>query len=447
MFVWILRALTSITLGLVFFLSLVLLLVSSVASALTDGSKIADSLSDQDVYGRIYSEVLTPDIVGKHRKQIFGEGVVLSSAELHQVLRRVALPTYAKEQTELNLNLFAYFLASEQISLHQYLDLGEFRKGLAPAMTDLVRERDYAALQKTSPSLKPQLLANNAVDRYFSGVGRALESIVTGGDISTLPADLTGLTGSQTGEIFDKLMESLHSNANVERPYKRSLREAEPDLRRAFTTGGTSDLLAQATSILAKLDAKTADENVQRHLDYQGRLDLVPLLAGDVLDTNEEQLQESARNFRQGVRFASGWVRNIAIALVVLTLAAAIVMYRKSPAELMRWLCWTLILSGAASLALVLLAYLTIPNAVEALVYEHLSRSDGLISAFAPLASALADTLIKGWIAGLIWLAALPLAAGAALWAVLAVWSRRQGARAKSWHSHLAPDDRASMNG
>ena len=444
MLVWILRALTSIILGLVLCLSLVLLLVSSSAIALTDGNNIVISLSDQDAYDRIYTEVLTPETVEKHREQLFGDGLVLSSEELHEVLQTAAPPGYIREQMELNLGLLSSFLESELHSPELYLELDGYLEALAPAMAAVVQTRDYAVPPIADALQTRQPVGPDAAEWYVELAGQALEAILTGKETPALPRDLEGLTESQTLEMFGGLMETLDTSTRLSQPYRESLKKAESDLRRAFVKGGAPDLLARATKVAVELDAKIAEDNIRRQLDHQGRLELVPLLARDALGISEKQLRESARGYRRTIHSNLERLRIAALGLVLLTLAAAVTTYRRSPATLLAWLRWTMNLAGVGTLGLALLTYLVLPGVMAGWIYDNLRQAEGLVPAFALLASEVAAALVRERIAALTWIAVLPLAAGIALWLSGKYLAKRDKTRADGLAADLALDEGSS---
>lgn len=426
MAVWILRAFSSIILGFAIFLSLGVMLISFGASRLTQATLHASSLANGHAYSRLYSEVLSPEIIEEHREEIFGRGVILTSAELFQALQTAAPPEYLQSQVELNLEMFSSFLDSDTSDLELYLEAESFLERLPSAMEVSIQQRVYFTDAEVAPPLSRQLASPSTAARSASELSQTLESVLTGQEVSTALPDLTGLADNQAPVVFDRSMATLYSNSKVEQRYRDTLNNAEPELRRAFITGGTGHFLMMVTKTAVSLDIESAKSNAQRRIDEQGRLDIVPIAAAQVFKTDEAGFQETAQQYRHSLKIAQSWSRIFAGTLALLALAAAVSMYRTSPGRLVRWLYWTLILTGVGAMALVSLAWLVVPGTVEILVYERLQMEGSPYSASGPLASEIAAASVRAAVASIFWQASLPLVAGIFVWIVTKGWNRRR---------------------
>lgn len=426
--VWILRAFVSVILGVSVFLVLVVLLALTAVSGIANSDTYTKPLADADAYRRLYSEVLTPSTIDRYRVDLLGDRAIISSEELVQLLAEVAPPEYLKEQVEMNLDLVESFASGDSESLELYLQIEGPLQRVGPAVASVVERRidENLSVSQSSSSLDDS--EETSSDRHVDEITSALETLLSGDNTSASLSEITGLTEGEILDVFDRSIDSILSNRDVDPRHRQSLRESRPALRQTFAEGNFREFLLHATRLAAEAATDLALAKVRAHLDDQGRLDLVPLLAGEALGTSEAQLQETARKLRQSIRSALVWARNVALGVALLALAVAVSMYWKSPAGLVKWLYWTLILAGAGALGLLLLAYLVLPNALEVLVYESLRQEGNPISAFGPLASEVAASVVKSRISGLVWVPALPLVAGLALWIVGTGWTRRKAA-------------------
>ena len=423
MSVWILRSALSVLLGFAVFLALMLFLFFTVGKGLMDDDIYVEALEERGFYERFYSEALTSEFIEELLKNITGNSTILSLEELPGLIQTVAPPDYLKGQVEANLLLLASFSSGNSDTLELHLELNELLEGLVPSMVNLVARRIEGA-----PVLPPAqltiLAAGSSHDKYTAEITTALETLLAGKQVSTSISDLTGLSENELLDIFDRSVEEILENPAVDQRYRDSLREAESELRQTFVSGNTRDFLTQAakTAAVPAIDAALAE--FRSELDDQGRLDLVPLLAEEVFDVDENELQNRAQRWRDRVLNFLNWTRNISIGILVLATAIMLSIYWKSMGGFLKWLCWTLMLSGATALALLALAYLVLPGIVERQLQGQLLDILPEFSGTGVLAGEVAVSIALNQLKSLIWIAAAPLVAGAILWTVSPVLSR-----------------------
>ncbi len=423
MSVWILRSALSVLLGFAVFLALMLFLFFTVGKGLMDDDIYVEALEERGFYERFYSEALTSEFIEELLQTITGNSTILSLEELPGLIQTVAPPDYLKGQVEANLLLLASFSSGNSDTLELHLELNELLEGLVPSMVNLVKRRIERAPVLPAAQLTI-LAAGRPGDQYTAEITTALETVLAGKQVSTSVSDLTGLSKNEVLDIFDRSVEEILENPAVDQRYRDSLREAESELRQTFVSGNTRDFLTQAakTAAVPAIDAALAD--FRSELDDQGRLDLVPLLAEEVFDVDENELQNRAQRWRDRVLNFLNWTRNIAIGILVLATAIMLSIYWKSMGGFLKWLCWTLMLSGATALALLTLAYLVLPGIVERQLQGQLLDILPEFSGAGVLAGEVAVSIALNQIKSLIWIAAAPLVAGAILWTVSPVLSR-----------------------
>ena len=430
MLLWIIRVLLSFALGLVVFLALAVLLLSMGAGKLLSGDLYAKVLEDRNVYERVYVEVLTPQAMEKVRPRLDDPLTLLTGEELVELTRAVAPPEYLKGQVEANLDLVDIFFAGESDSLAIYVDLARPLDRIGPAIAGVVEPRIYgepgqAARSSSrriyrpptvrsldSPTEEPHLTKYD----YASEIEAAMESVLTGGAVSTTISELTGLTQGEALEVFDRSADAILVNERVNPQYRESLRDARPTLREAFTSGTTHDLLSTAIEAAAKpaLDLVLADTRAM--LDEEGQLNLVPPLAEDFLGKSEPELQASLRASRDSIEDLLFWGRALPVLAIALAVALAAVVFWGRRRAFYRWLYLTLIMSGGALFAITLVAYFTVPAGVERAVVEVLEGTVEVLPGLPFLMSDVAAAIASEQLGRLVWLSAVPAVAGAGLW-------------------------------
>ena len=123
MWYWISKVVLSLAMGLAIFFSLLLLTFYVGISRALDAQVYAQALADQDAYARIYSEVLTAELIGDLNREFFEETPLVLPEDVWALAVAVAPPSYLQGETEGNLNRAFSYLDGEADSLDLYLDL------------------------------------------------------------------------------------------------------------------------------------------------------------------------------------------------------------------------------------------------------------------------------------------------------------------------------------
>lgn len=430
MILWVVRALLSFALGLAFFLALAVLLLTVGASNLFSGTFYARALNNQNFYERIYDEALTPEAMDGVRPHLADRLTLLTSEELAGLVQTVAPPEYLKGEMEANLELLDAFLDGESDSLAIYVDLGQPMDRLAPAIAAIVEPRisgepgHVADPSSQDPARSPAVGAPGSLpettqltlDEYAAEIEVAMESGLTGGEVSTTVSNLTGLTEAEVLRIFDRSTDAIVANEAINLRYRESLNEARPLLREAFASGTTYDLLSAAMVAAGEPAIELALADTRSRLDEKGRLKLVPLLAEEVMGTSESELQAYLQASRDSLAVLISWGRALPLLTLALAIALAVTVFWGKKGALYRWLYLTLTVSGGALFAITLVAYLTAPAAVERGVVALLESTVGILPGLPPLLSDVAVAIASDLLGRMVWLSGVIALAGAALW-------------------------------
>ena len=475
MFLWILRGLASVFTGLVVFVSLLLLLASAGAMSILDAETYLNALDEVNVYQRIYSEVLTPEILEEFREALFVDPEFLSSEDIGGLLPRLAPPAYLQSQVESNATLMDEYLSGESSTLKLYLQLDGPLDRLEAEIVEIVGQRIEEAPARDSNETNETDetrtflagVAGSAQGQYADETSDTIESLMTGENIPTSVlnrmglteaevaaiesllteerilaeesglsresiltsvSNRTGLTEAEVLDVFNRSVATVIENQGVDQRFRDALREAEPELRQIFATGDTKAFISQATHTVVAPAVEIAVDDLNIRLDEQGRVDLVALLAEEVMEVEESQLQDTAREWRDRLITALFWGRIAPIVALFLSAALMLLVYWRRPMPFFRWTYLTLLMAGGAALATVLVAYFTLPGATEAamegLIHAQLDGLKYPLPGLTPLASELANTVVASLVGSLIWIAAIPPLVGVILWLLDLVYQK-----------------------
>ena len=426
MFWWILRGLVSVLLSLVVFACLLVLLVFAGVRSLLDDETYVKPLAEVNAYQRIYTEVLMPEAIDELRNDLFGGTEFLSSQEIADLMYQLAPPDYLRSQVESNSALLDDYLSGESNTLKLYLDLGAPLDRLTPAVETLIENKIDEATELVAAEVVPRVdeLTTSLDEQHADRISQTLESLLTGESISTSVSDLTGYSEAELLEIFDQSVEVILANPAVDDRSRDLIEETVPELRQTFVTGNVNYFLKEATRVTVVPALDLAIGDLKEQLDEQGRVDLVSLLAEEVMEIEESQLQDTAREWRDRMLTALFWALLVPLLTLILAIATMFLVYWRRPLAFYRWTYLTLLIAGGAALAALLTAYFTLPGATEGLIYVQLDGLESGLPGLLPLASELANAMVASLLGGLIWIAAIPPLASAVLWLVSPVYNR-----------------------
>ena len=122
---WVARALGSTILGILIFLGfLTLLVVNNFSSKLFSADFYTRILNEQDVYNRIYDEVLLGDRLTSDTRGLLGDIQLVTHEEIVRLLREIITPEYLQGQVQENIHRFIDYLNEDSDRLELYVELG-----------------------------------------------------------------------------------------------------------------------------------------------------------------------------------------------------------------------------------------------------------------------------------------------------------------------------------
>ena len=418
-----------------------LLLAFAGVKGLTNSDIYTEALVEENIYSRVYDELLTPDTIEGFLQTIAGESVNVPAADLQQLAQTVAPPEYLRSQVEANLGRLEVFASGDSDKLELYLEMdGPLDRIIPATLSFLERRIEEAPLEPAGQA--PSRVFISAEHQYADELNSALEAVFAGEPLSTALSDLTGLSEGEVNKTFDRFLVVAMENPAVDQQYRDSLKQAEPHLRQSFASGDTREFLKQAAHVVAAPAVETVLVDVRAKLDDEGRLDLAPILAKELLGIGEEQLQERARLWRQRVLSYLSVSRNMAVGALVLSAAVMLLISWRRLGSYLKWLYWTLVLGGAVALALLALAHFIVPGLMEGLLHGQLDNENLGPAEPVALASEVVTTVVSAQIKALVWIAATPLVVGTVLWTVSPALGRlRKGIEPESAAQPPHPED------
>lgn len=441
MYTWILRAIASILFALCFYVSIALLLFHINLRAMLDDKIYAESLAGQNVYQRIYTDVLTPENLRQIWEEASGDTKILSSDELRDLFQTVAPPEYLQVQVEANLAFLSSYVTGESEDLELYLEMAGPLDRLVGSLVDLIEARIEEAPVLSSQQGQSQT-TQSIVAGYSEEIAQSLESILgDSSDIASI-ADLSELTEEEILEAFDQAVAAVLDNPSLDPRIRDALVEAQPELRQTLRTGSTREMLREATRTAVAPAVELALEDFRGRLDERGRLALVPILANEVIGIEEAQFQVYADSWRQRVDDLLARTLTIAIVSLAICVALLAAINWGKPTDSIRWLYRMLISSGGASLALLVLAYFALPNAVDRMVGGSWMNRQVEVEGIVELVLDIVISLILSRMLALMWLAGAALALGVVIWAGMFAWER-----SRKKYQEMEPKEMESARG
>ena len=397
-----LRVLGSLALGLVVIAGLLyLLVVVNIIQRLEDPELYRAAFTETDAYNRIYDEVLVDAAVQDETLDLLG-GVGLETHESIEVLRDVMPPAYLQEQTEANIDRFTGFLSHDLERLDLYVELGEPLDRVEEVVLDKteqviteleIEEPPTVATECTADSL--QSLAGDLADEFAGlSAGQLPESVPS---LETLDEDCRR-------QEFDKWIDQVASNPQIDSETARIIEDEKDDLRESFIEGDTKAFLEKAAAPLVSPVIDDSLEEIRQELQVNDRLDLLEKLAESSDDLTREDIDESADLLRDAVNTLSGTWRMLSLLVVITGSLLLVAVHIPNPKGILRWPGLTLLLGGVMCLLFGFMLNSAVPGMIgEVFAQAEADSSDtpsALISLVGDLMESFARQFTGGFIPG-----------------------------------------------
>ena len=341
----ILRAGVGLVLGVVMFVGLLFFLIlNNFSDKLLSPDFYKDTISAENTYERIYSEVLVDDELKDRTQELLGDIKVVDPLEIPILLEEILPQPYIQEQVEGSIDRTIDYINEDVDRLEVYIELAEPLDNVKPVMfsymdtkIDDLRVEETQGIGGCTPSSLSGL-AERYVDT-FSGIalGVVPESIPFIKEIAA-PCRII---------LFELAFDSLVDDSDLSEDAKQSLKDGKGELRLPFAMGDTLEVLKVSARLLAGPLMDDAIESVREDLDENDRFDLIRQLAEWDDDTTEAELRDDIDEGRRWVSRANNFGE---LTPLVMFIGGAVLMglvFFPKLSGMLRWPGIALLITGA----------------------------------------------------------------------------------------------------
>ena len=303
----ILRLVATPILGVVIFLSfLVLMLESNLSSKLLNAVFYTETLEGQDTYNRIYEEVLVDEALEDTVRGLLGDIQVVSQRDTVKLLEDIMPPAYLKAQSERLIRRSVNYYNEEANALRLYIDLGPALDRVERTLFAYIDGRIDDLLEEDPVSAECSPGQVNRISERF----RDTFSGLAAGEVPAAIPSIEIIDEFCRSLIFDAAFEDLVNDDSLDQRAKEGLHGERAEIREQFVAGDTHGVLRLALRPLAA--PLLADA-----------LDVIAQIAQWNEGLTEDQLREDIETGRQSlIRFrlmGQTWA-------IVILVGAAVVM-------------------------------------------------------------------------------------------------------------------------
>jgi hypothetical protein len=345
---FIIRPIVSFFLGLVVFAGLLLTLVSgNLSSKLLDPGFYIQPLQQQDVYNRIYTEVLIDPALQETTSDLLGD-IEVDPGEIVSLLQQIIPPEYLQSQVEDAIQRTVGYFNGDLEELDLYVNLGP---PLANAKDVLLTYLDgridalpLVEFQGDPCTTEGGIQAAAQFEGFF-------QSLAAGRTPSSMPS-LASVDPACRELLFDVVIDQSLTAGVLEQGTQAALVNSRDDLRREFLDGDSHGFLkVAARSVTAPL-LDQAIQKILDDLDGQGRLDLIARIADWNDGLTEAEIRDELGQSRDAIGRFNTLGRTLSLAVFLGALVLMSLVYLPSLANMIRWPGLTMLLTGAVTFAI-----------------------------------------------------------------------------------------------
>lgn len=398
LWIWIARSVTATVLGIIIFVSfLSFLLVNHFTGRFLDSSFYSQVLNEEDVYNRIYDEVLLGNQVRASTRQLTDDLQIMTHEELVEVARDIAPPEYFHDQVEKNIQYATEYMMGEVDVLELYLDLGPPLARVKPIIFAELDQR-IDKLETVEPDPNRSLQEQVAQARVVTEV--SIRSLGSGTIPSSVPS-VRFIPEPFRADLFDTALPNLLSDPRLDRRVRNSLEANSADLRTAFIAGETRQFLKVAARAVVTPILDDILAQLRQRLDSQDRLDLIETVARNSDESSEAGLRADIENFRDQISQVRLWGKTVALVVGVSATVAMLLIYLPSLTDALRWPGLTLLLTGGVLYTLAKILENTLPEQLNGLIGSGIASTSELPPSAAELVTDISRSLVQQSVEGL----------------------------------------------
>ncbi len=302
------RPTVTLILGIVLFLaSLGFAIVDGVGDRFLSSDFYLDNLAENDVYVRIYDEVLLDPELADTTLELMG-GVQVPRHDVAGLAREIIPPGYLQDQVEGTVGATIDYVGKDTDDLRAFIDLGPSLERIRPTLLAYIdRHIDWL----------PDVPVDSAdeLEQSLASVYRLLKDGKLE-EMTGVPAvgDRPTAAGGYGGDAYRQVLDDLAADPDFPREATAGLEKGSAEIEARMQESGVREAVkASVPALTAPLMADAIDE-LKKDLDGRSRLDLVQKAAEQTSPTREDFL-EQFDIVREVV--ARGWVAKWLMLLVM----------------------------------------------------------------------------------------------------------------------------------
>jgi len=370
------RAGAALVLGVVIFVGFMFfLLLNNFSDNLLSADFYNDTISGQDTYNRIYTEVLVDDELREKTAELLGDIQVVSHEELVGLLRQVVPTEYMQEQVEGAIGRTIDYMNEDTDVLEAYIDLSVPLENVKPVMFGYIDGRiDALEVEEIQgiPDCTPAALSG-LVDRYVATFTRLAEGVVP----ESVPS-LKQIAEPCRVVLFELAFGSLVDDTTLSAEAKENLKAGKGELRLPFAAGDTLEVLKVSARLLATPLMDKAINNVRADLSDGDRLDLIRQVAEWDSSTTEVQIRSDVGDARRWVSRARNFGDLTTLLMVIGGAILLGLVHLPRLAGMLRWPGVALALTGTFFFVVGKIAQSEVPDRMRQLVDSGADQVSGV---------------------------------------------------------------------
>jgi len=277
-----LRAFGSLFLGvIVFFSFLAFLLTIQIRNNFLEPSFYTDALAENDIYNRIYDELLLDPEYDEEARRLTGD-FNIPRQDVVDLVRKILPPEHLQAESEASINGIIAYLDNETEDPEAFIDLSLPIQNIRPVILD------YIDSQIDSMEVAPVSTIRE--------LALELESFLRTVENKSVPLQVPSLDGvppSLRAQAFDEALDALKRDSTLPRQSISDLEEQGNAIKTELVGGDVKAALKLAVPPLASALIDDAIAELRLELDSQDRIDLVAELAEDNDETRAEFLEDA----------------------------------------------------------------------------------------------------------------------------------------------------------